>query len=105
MLRCDVIDTMYHLIERTGVEIEDILNNCNMSCPDTVCPLSEHVDNLKDAMIILEKIYDHEGIFLMGHLYEDCGGMGGTRSSSSSTTMTHTHESTSDNNKPVVVKK
>lgn len=88
MMRTDIIDTLYNVIEKTDDAINDLLDHHCIRKHAYLCLLSKHMDNLKDAVHILEMIGEEE-------IYEKMRGIVGT------TAMKTTELS----DKPVIVKK
>lgn len=92
MMRTDVLDTIYRTIERTDNAINDLLDHCCIKKRENLCVLSQHVDNLKDCICMLEKIGEEDIYFKLRGAFCSTPSM-----------MKVAPEAVSD--KPVIVKK
>ena len=60
MTRTDLLDTLYRVIEREDDAINDLLSNCCIKNRANVHVLGEHLDNMKDAICMLDMIGETE---------------------------------------------
>lgn len=59
-MRRNVLDTLYNLVDHSTTHINEILEHCNLCKKENRHALCEHVDNLKDAIHMLEMIGEEE---------------------------------------------